>query len=82
VKECSCHELLGAMGVYIDGEAASDVCAQIEAHLEACPDCRLEVETLRKTIRIVRGAPKPSLSNEARERLFRALHLDDFIQGL
>jgi anti-sigma factor RsiW len=79
VKECSCHELLGAMGLYLDGEAASDVCAQIESHLASCPDCRLEVETMRKTMRIVHATPKDSLSDEARERLFHALHLEKYL---
>jgi anti-sigma factor RsiW len=43
---------------YIDRETLDEICREIEAHLAHCDDCRVEVDTVRKTIMLYqRGAP-------------------------
>ena len=71
----NCEHLLADLSDYLDGEAAASTCAEIERHLGDCPDCRVVVDTLRKTISLYRELPQPDFSAEARTRLFTVLNL-------
>jgi predicted anti-sigma-YlaC factor YlaD len=47
---------------YLDDDAREELCRAIEAHLSRCRDCRLEVDTVRKTIvlyQVDREVPLP-----------------------
>jgi len=71
-----CPQLLANLSDYLDGEAAEELCAEIERHLADCEDCRIVVDTLRKTIWLYRTLPPPSPPESVRLRLFHALELD------
>lgn len=73
-----CQHLLGELSAYLDGEASADLCAEIERHLAGCADCRVVVDTLRKTVSLYRNLPRPSLAEGARERLYQSLELTEF----
>ena len=45
-----CNEVLEQLADYLDDDAREELCRAIEAHLNRCRDCRLEVDTVRKTI--------------------------------
>jgi anti-sigma factor RsiW len=80
--ERRCRELLEALSGYVDGSASQAVCQEIQNHLKDCPDCTVVVNTLRKTISLYHRKEAPgSLPDEVRDRLFRALNLDDLIPG-
>lgn len=70
-----CRELLGDLSDYLDGEAGAAACAEIERHLATCAECRIVVDTLRKTVYLYKELPKPELPGAARERLYKALNL-------
>jgi predicted anti-sigma-YlaC factor YlaD len=70
-----CRHLLSELSDYLDGEAAAEVCAEIERHLAECADCRAVIDTLRKTIYLYRTLPQPALPQDARARLLAALSL-------
>jgi anti-sigma factor RsiW len=72
-----CRHLLGELSAYLDGEAAEAVCAELERHLADRADCRVVVDTLRKTVLLYRTAPQPGLPEAARERLYKALDLPE-----
>ena len=58
-----CNEVLEQLADYLDDDAREDLCRAIEAHLSRCKDCRLEVDTVRKTIvlyQVDREIPLPS----------------------
>ena len=74
-----CQHLLENMSDYLDGEASAELCAEIERHLAGCADCRVVVDTLRKTITLYHELPRPELPPEARLRLYRALDLTEFL---
>lgn len=74
-----CQHLLGDLSAYLDGEASAELCAEIERHLAGCADCRVMVDTLRKTILLYRELPPPDFSAEARQRLYKALDLEEFL---
>jgi hypothetical protein len=56
VKEhnCHCHELLGKLGDFLDGEADAECCMQFENHIEICERCSIVIRTLRATMKVCR----------------------------
>ncbi len=72
-----CEHLLDELSDYIDGEAATAICAEIERHLAGCADCRAVVDTLRKTVYLYQGLPQPEFPAGARERLLAALSFEE-----
>ena len=78
-----CKQLLGNLSDYIDGDLQPELCVAIAEHLKNCENCRIVVDTLRKTVEIYRKTT-PSLSElpgEVRERLFIKLHLDEYLEN-
>lgn len=72
----ACRELLGRLSDYLDGELEATLCAELEAHLARCPDCRVMVDTTRKTITLYRAQACSSLPAEVEERLYKVLRLE------
>ena len=77
-----CHALLGSLSDYIDGAAEDELCAEIERHLASCEDCRIVVDTLRKTITLYKtSAGQTPVPEEVRLHLFQRLNLEGFVQS-
>ncbi len=70
-----CADLLPHLSAYVDGEAAADLCAQIDAHLAACQNCRVVIDTLARTVRLYHALPDPELPAGATARLLAVLDL-------
>jgi len=80
-KHVNCGELIGSLSDYIDGELEQALCDEIERHVRGCEDCRVVVDTLKKTIYLYHEtSSKTAMPSSVRERLFHRLDLDDFIQ--
>ena len=45
-----CGEVRERLSEFIDGPELDELCRAIEEHLAHCHDCRVEVDTLRRTI--------------------------------
>jgi anti-sigma factor (TIGR02949 family) len=77
----NCQALLGSLSEYIDGELPPGLCEEIEKHLEGCENCRVVLNTTRRTIDLVRVEPvEEPIPDDVRERLFLRLNLDDFLE--
>jgi anti-sigma factor RsiW len=78
----TCHSLLGFLSDYVDGSLDKELCKEIERHVSDCQNCHIVVDTLRKTISLyhVSAVEEGEVPGEVRERLFRTLNLDDYIQ--
>ncbi len=77
-----CHQLLGSLSEYVDGELDDEICAALEQHLENCENCRIVVDTLRKTVYLYRTtSQEESLPDDIRERLFKSLNIDDYMEN-
>ncbi len=72
----TCAELKAQLSDYIDGELDAGVCAELERHLANCENCRIVVDTLRKTILLYRNYGTPAMPAGAHERLMHVLKLD------
>jgi anti-sigma factor (TIGR02949 family) len=76
-----CEELLGSLSAYIDGELAPALCQELEKHLEGCDNCRVVLNTTKRTIELVHSpVEKSDLPEDVRARLFRRLNLDDYLK--
>lgn len=73
-------ELLNELSNYLDGQTSAELRAEIERHIAECEDCRVVVDTLRKTVELYRHLPPPALSETAREQLYRRLDLSGYFQ--
>ena len=78
----NCKSLLGFLSDYVDGELGAELCRQIEKHISECNDCRIVVDTTRRTVDLVRASndPKAGLPDEVRDRLFKRLNLADYLK--
>ena len=70
-----CRALLITLSDYVDGDLDPQICAQIEAHVDGCTNCRTVVETLKGTIALYHVLPDHPLSPDAADRLCAALGL-------
>lgn len=70
-----CRRLWRLLSDYLDGELEAALCAELEAHLADCPDCRAMVDTLRKIIILYRSQAPTELPADVKDRLYRVLEL-------
>ncbi len=76
-----CRHLLGSLSEYVDGTLEQELCSELERHLSDCQDCQIVVDSLRKTIYLYHTtSQRVTVPSEVRERLFRKLNLDDFLE--
>jgi anti-sigma factor (TIGR02949 family) len=75
----NCKALLGSLSEYIDGELPAELCEEIEKHLEGCENCRVVLNTTRRTIDLIHMPTGEKVPVDVRERLFKRLNLDDYL---
>ena len=68
-----CKDAIRELSNYLDGELTSEMVAEIERHMQHCEDCRLVVDTTRKTIRLYCNHEPAPLPDEVHDRLHQAL---------
>jgi anti-sigma factor RsiW len=69
----NCKRLIVRLKDYFDEDFDPGLRAEIEKHLADCEDCRVVVDTTRKTIEIYCRAEALPLPEETREKLHQAL---------
>jgi anti-sigma factor RsiW len=77
-----CKPLLESLSDYVDGTLDEALCTEIQRHMADCQDCRIVVDTLRKTVHIYHAtAEEPeAVPANVRARLFRSLNLEDYLK--
>jgi predicted anti-sigma-YlaC factor YlaD len=73
VKEVPCGEVREKLSDYIDQETLDEICREIEAHLAQCDDCRVEVDTVKKTIMLYQKGSSVEVPIRATAKLSAAL---------
>ena len=80
-EKLNCGKFLASLSDYVDGIAGDALCKEIERHIAGCNDCRVVVDTLKKTIYLYHeSSERTVIPFDVRERLFHRLNLDNFIQ--
>lgn len=69
----NCKQLIRQLSEFLDEELEPGLAEQLARHLEHCEDCKLVVDTTRKTVEIYCNTEPMSLPPAVRERLERAL---------
>ncbi len=72
----TCKALKAQLSEFIDGELDDALCQEIERHMESCDNCRIVVDSLRKTILLYRDAPQETVPPEVHARLVKVLDLE------
>lgn len=78
----NCHNLLDSLSDYVDGTISDSLCSEIEKHITSCEDCRIVVDTLKKTIYLYHATVEegaPEVPEDVRERLYHRLDLDEYL---
>jgi predicted anti-sigma-YlaC factor YlaD len=76
-----CQRLIGELSNLIDGTISPELCAELEAHLKECKNCRIVVDTTKKTIELYhRDEASVEVPEVMREKLWKRLNLGDFTQ--
>ena len=79
-KHKDCKQLLGTLSEYIDGELSEELCHVLETHMEDCENCRIVVDTLRKTVNLYHTTSETEiLPGDIRQRLFKSLRIEEFL---
>jgi len=76
----NCRYLLDSLSDYIDNQLEEELCRELEKHLAGCENCKIVVDTLRKTVYLYQvTTAQPELPNEIRQRLYQKLDMSDFL---
>ena len=81
-EQSQCKSLLAYLSDFVDGELSDELCQEIIAHTAECENCRIVVDTLRKTISLYHEcADEPAnIPGEVRSHLLKTLNLDDYLE--
>ena len=70
-----CRQVVDKISEYIDGELDPELVREVERHMEHCEDCRIVVDTTRKTVEIFCHTDPAPLPDDVLERLNRTFAL-------
>lgn len=76
----NCQDMLQKLNSYIDQELEKTLCEELEQHLRDCHDCRVVLDSMRKTIELYRLDENETLPEDVRRRLITRLHLADYLR--
>lgn len=75
----NCNDLLRYLSEYIDGDLDKDLCVDLEQHLKGCRNCKVVINTMKKTIELYQiDAEGYEIPEDLKRRLFYQLDLEDY----
>jgi anti-sigma factor (TIGR02949 family) len=78
----NCKHLLGSLSEYIDGDLGDEICAEIEKHLAGCENCRVVIDSLKKTVYLYHVTSEDTqVPDGVRNRLIQRLELKDLLDN-
>ncbi|NJN98077.1 MAG: hypothetical protein HC875_30345 [Anaerolineales bacterium] len=78
MPEAHCRPFCQHLSAYIDGELAASLCTELEQHLADCFNCRIVVDTTRKTVSLYRRYGQAELPAAVSQRLWQAIEQTGF----
>lgn len=70
-----CRRMVSVFSDYLDRDLRRAVCRKVDEHLKQCPDCRLYLDTLNRTITLYRGLGDVRVPKDVQSRLFATIRL-------
>ena len=68
----TCPELVELITGYLEDELAPRTRSRFEAHLDGCEDCRVHLDQMRQTLKVLGHLPEETLSEPGKRALLRA----------
>lgn len=69
----NCPDYINDLNDYLDGQLDSSLCAEIEAHIGQCHNCRIMVDTMKQTVSLCRDGKIEQLPGVVEEKLRQLL---------
>ncbi len=69
----ACPDVVGLFSRHLESEISSDVCAEMERHLAACPQCRARCDSLKRTLVLCQSSPAPEVPQPVQQSVREAL---------
>ncbi len=57
----NCPDYINDLNDYLDGGVSTELCAEIQAHIGQCENCRIMVDTLKQTVKLCREGKEETL---------------------
>lgn len=71
-----CKEIFENLSEFIDEELVESACDQIRKHLADCENCRVVVNTLRRTVTLYHSIPTETMPGDVRLRLHKKIDME------
>ena len=75
IKKLRCTEVAKYVCENLDEQLNSRKCQAIKKHLQTCPKCSVQLDSLKKTVFLYRNCPTPILTAKDHEKLMAGLSL-------
>lgn len=72
----NCLKTLEQICAELGEDINSPICKEIQEHLDECPKCCAEVDSIRKTVKLYQCLYDNDVPNEVDQRLWKVLNLD------
>jgi len=69
----TCKQFLQELSEYLDEAIDIDMKLKLQAHVNACPNCFVIVDTTRRTLEVYKGMEPQAIPDHVRDRLWTAL---------
>jgi anti-sigma factor (TIGR02949 family) len=69
----TCKDFLRELGEYLDESTDPELRAELDRHINECPNCWVVLDTTKKTINIYKGLEAQPLPERLRARLMEAV---------
>ena len=69
----TCKDFLKELGEYLDESTDPALRAELDRHINECPNCWVVLDTTKKTIDVYKGLEAQPLPDELRARLMEAV---------
>ncbi len=65
----NCREIFARLSEYLDDELEAALCNEMKGHLDGCEPCKVFLESLRRTVRLVEGVEAAPLPQTIRQEV-------------
>jgi hypothetical protein len=73
VNKLHCNEVAKYVCENLDEQLNSRKCRAIKKHLQTCPKCTSQLDSLKKTVFLYRNCPVPGISAQTHKKLMAGL---------